>query len=626
MCHSPQEPVSVSGALVMLGHALTVLAAADAGSLPVVVQAQALRMLEQAQARHTVARANILAAFTAQDGYVGDGQGNARTWLRWQTRVTKSAAAATTAWVRRLGAHPVIGQALAAGEISASWARELCQWTDRLPEDKRDDGDTILIAAARGCADLADLAGPAEDMYQRSYQDSPGDGFDDRGLWLGVTLGGAGRLTGDLSAGCAAALSAVLDSLAKKAGPEDDRSAAQRRHDGLEEACRRLIAAGLLPARAGQPTQAQVHITLAQLRDMPGASQAEAAWRTAAASQHGWLTGPDADAAACDATIAPIVTGHVDPAALDTLVEMFLNGQGLAGARGTQPCACGACPARTPLPAGTLARLRGSLLAMAADVLSGPGRARLLAAALTAHRRPCRDPQPAPRRPTSPRRRAGRTGHPRPLAPRGHHPPPPLRVSRLRPPRQRLPGPPSDPPRLGRANRPSQPCALVRLSSPDSHPPLGLDPDPAPQRHHDRHQPQRPHPPQPRTTRERRLSAAGSRAGVDPFRGYQDRGAAFFRHDPVVGVPVVVCAPGGSEDLPQQNADAFSVQPEQSVVRARQISRAFHRRPIPAGPDHHGHTRTRPQVRELVALASGHESGDRQPGDRVVEHSPVHHG
>ena len=30
-----------------------------------------------------------LAAFTAQDGYEDDGQGSARTWLRWQTRVTK---------------------------------------------------------------------------------------------------------------------------------------------------------------------------------------------------------------------------------------------------------------------------------------------------------------------------------------------------------------------------------------------------------------------------------------------------------------------------------------------------------------------------------------------------------
>ena len=192
-----------------------------------------------------------------------------RAWLRWQTRVTKGAAAAATAWARRLAAHPVIGQALAAGEISASWARELCCWSDRLPAGKRDDGDEILVAAARGGADLADLAGLAEEMYQRSRQDSPdgdtGGGFADRGVWLGVTLGGAGRLDGDLTAGCAAALTAVLESLGKKAGPEDDRSAAQRRHDALEEACRRLIAAGMLPGRASQPAQAQVHITLSQL-------------------------------------------------------------------------------------------------------------------------------------------------------------------------------------------------------------------------------------------------------------------------------------------------------------------------------------------------------------------------
>jgi Domain of unknown function (DUF222) len=55
-------------------------------------------------------------------------------------------------------------------------------------------------------------------------------------LWLGVTLGGAFRLAGDHTPGCAAALSAVLESLAKKARPEDDRSACQRRHDALEGA------------------------------------------------------------------------------------------------------------------------------------------------------------------------------------------------------------------------------------------------------------------------------------------------------------------------------------------------------------------------------------------------------
>jgi Domain of unknown function (DUF222)/HNH endonuclease len=374
-------PVNVTGALAMLDRALAVLAAADAGSLPVSVQAQALRVLERAEARHTAARAQMLAAFAAQDGYEDDGQGSARVWLRWQTRVTKGAAAAAVGWARRLAAHPVIARALADGQISASWAREICGWSERLPDDRREDADQILAAAAAGGAELADLAGLAEQMYERSQtgpDGGPDDGFDDRRLWLDLTLAGAGRLNGDLTPGCAAAVSAVLEALGKKAGPEDIRTAVQRRHDALEEACRRLIAAGMVPGRAGQPTQAQVHITLSQLRNLPGASEAEAAWRAAAATTgHGWLSGPDADAAGCDATLAPVVTGHVDGAALDRLVEVFLASHGLTGGYEGRPCGCQCggctCPGRTPLPAETLARLRGSLLAMAADVLSGPG-------------------------------------------------------------------------------------------------------------------------------------------------------------------------------------------------------------------------------------------------------------
>ncbi|HKS51112.1 MAG TPA: HNH endonuclease signature motif containing protein, partial [Pseudonocardiaceae bacterium] len=80
--------------------------------------------------------------------------------------------------------------------------------------------------------------------------------------------------------------------------------------------------------------------------------------------------------AACDATLAPVVTGHVDAAALDRMVQVFLTGHGIAGSGG-RPCGCHCggctCPARAPLPAETVARLRGSLLAMAADTLSGPG-------------------------------------------------------------------------------------------------------------------------------------------------------------------------------------------------------------------------------------------------------------
>src|SRR5215468_4301232 len=96
--------------------------------------AEALRALERAGAKHTAARSRVLAAFAGQAAYEDDGQGSARAWLKWQTQVTTGAAAGAVGWARRLAAHPVIAGALAAGELSRSWARQLCEWTDRLPE------------------------------------------------------------------------------------------------------------------------------------------------------------------------------------------------------------------------------------------------------------------------------------------------------------------------------------------------------------------------------------------------------------------------------------------------------------------------------------------------------------
>jgi hypothetical protein len=418
MCDGLGEPSTVTEALGMLDRALDRLIAADAASLPTSVQGDVLRRLERAGAKHTAARSRVLAAFAGQAAYEDDGQGSPRAWLKWQTQVTTGAAAGAVGWVRRLDAHPVIAAALAAGDLSESWARQVCAWTGRLPVGTHDDADEILAAAARSGVDLAGLGGLAREMYERAHRDRDSndapDGFGERAVWLGTTLGGAGRLTGDLTAGCSAALSAVLEALGKRAGPEDIRSAAQRRHDALEEACRRLVASGMLPGRAGQPTQIQVHMSLSQLRDLPGASAAEAAWAAARAAQPGWLTRPDADAAACDASVVPIVIGHIDAIGLDHLAEVYLaatslwsataatssdvdgadGGASPAGGAGNQSGTGGERPGAQrqagstagpaaatdrgrlearPLSADTQQRLRRALLTLAADALSGPG-------------------------------------------------------------------------------------------------------------------------------------------------------------------------------------------------------------------------------------------------------------
>ena len=132
----------------------------------------------------------------------------------------------------------------------------------------------------------------------------------------------------------------MLDALSAPAGAEDTRSQAQRFHDGLAEAMRRLVTAGLLPERAGQPVKAWVHISLADLMVLEGSSalleewtarvRAQWAGHRAQASAGGsdggaWLDGDAATAVACDAAMSPVVTGEVNPAALQDLVRLCVQ-------------------------------------------------------------------------------------------------------------------------------------------------------------------------------------------------------------------------------------------------------------------------------------------------------------
>ena len=61
--------------------------------------------------------------------------------------------------------------------ISESVARTICLWTDKLPLECQEDADAILLGAAAGGADVADLAGLAGEIYGRSL---PKDKDNDR--------------------------------------------------------------------------------------------------------------------------------------------------------------------------------------------------------------------------------------------------------------------------------------------------------------------------------------------------------------------------------------------------------------------------------------------------------------
>src|SRR5690349_8497923 len=122
---------SVSEALDMARAGLAFVAAADAAELSSEEQADVLRGLERANSVATAARTSVLGAFTAGRGYAADADYSARAWLMHQTGITRGASVSHTAWVKRAARHPQFYAAIAAEEMSESYARTLATWTDK---------------------------------------------------------------------------------------------------------------------------------------------------------------------------------------------------------------------------------------------------------------------------------------------------------------------------------------------------------------------------------------------------------------------------------------------------------------------------------------------------------------
>src|SRR5204863_5519572 len=122
--HAPRKEVtlmgtapafgSVSEALEMARAGLAFVATADATELTAEEQAESLRSLERASSAAAAARTSILGAFTAGKGYAADADYSARSWLMHQTGITRGAAVAHTAWVKRAARHPELFAAMAA--------------------------------------------------------------------------------------------------------------------------------------------------------------------------------------------------------------------------------------------------------------------------------------------------------------------------------------------------------------------------------------------------------------------------------------------------------------------------------------------------------------------------------
>jgi hypothetical protein len=396
---SVMVPRTAGEALGMLESALGFLASEDAADMPGGALADRLRALERGDAIAAAARGRYLAAFDAKDGHLGDGQRTTRAWLVHSTRVTRGQAAEHRAVEALAREHRPLLSGLAEGHvITKSVALQLARWTAAIPAEFREQAEEIVIAAARAGADLRSLAQICAEIRYRTAPPDPDDHDGtrlDRGLCLDTTLDGVGLIRGDLTAECAAMVQAVLDALSAPDGSDDLRTRPERYHDALAEAMRRLLASDLLPKRAGQPAKALAHISFLDLCQLDADSALQDKWieeyrarwaaaRAGASVSTGdggaWLEGDAARAFACDAMLIPVVTGDIDPSAVEDLIAACVQYHRIRAQAAAQDRVGGAGTADGPGPAAgadraaaVLAMLEHQILAHVIQVVSGPG-------------------------------------------------------------------------------------------------------------------------------------------------------------------------------------------------------------------------------------------------------------
>jgi hypothetical protein len=328
----------VAKSLAVIEAEFARLARADAMALTSGERFEVLRALETVDAVRAAVRGRMAAAFDAADGPEELGFRTLTDVVRAELKVTKGKARSYGSWAKRCRAHQQFTTAMAAGLVSESWAELITGWTGMLKDpDLIAAADDILLKGVLSGLDEADLRGLFEEIRALTAPaDEDGPEPPHRSLDLSTTLDGSGVLRGNLTPEAAALLQAGLDAYAKhKAGTDDLRTYAERCHDAFVQLLKLALRSGEVPQSNGQDTTAIVHLPLHELRQMDDASALEqgwgrrmhAAWLAELTAGHGkgsetWLYGDDARAIACDAMLAPMVTGHLQPGVFLQIIEV----------------------------------------------------------------------------------------------------------------------------------------------------------------------------------------------------------------------------------------------------------------------------------------------------------------
>ena len=303
----PARPEGLPPRLAALAAVVDDLAADDpdeVGDAPLAAEVVAMRHLADRIEGVWLRRLARVDARGAAGAELGAQAPSTAGWLRATCRMGAATAGQHVRTARALHRGPLAATAaaLAAGEVSPQHAAVLADATSGLPPRKVAEAEPVLVDAARRldpprlhrlAAHLRDLVDPEAAEARAQAR------LDQRGLWLAGTFEGMVAVKGLLDPETGEATMAALAPLARPTGPDDERSAEQRRADALGELARHALQSGHLPQGGGLRPQLTVTADLATLRAQHGVG-----------GTGGWgavLPGETARRLACDAQVTRAV-------------------------------------------------------------------------------------------------------------------------------------------------------------------------------------------------------------------------------------------------------------------------------------------------------------------------------
>jgi hypothetical protein len=261
--------------LERLATEIAELAARDPAGLPDVLACEWVlglrRLVDQLEGcwLRLLAQVDGVGAAGAEQGVVAPSTAG---WLHARTRMASATAHQGVRTTRALhrGPQPLqaTAAALAAGELSYQHAVALADATRELPAVTIAEAEGVLVEAARRLDPprVRRLANHLRDVVDPQGAEERGRRrLERRGLWLSSTVEGMLAIDGLLDAECGETLQAALMPLARPAGPDDERSGAQRRADALGEVARHALQAGTLPQNGGLRPRLTVTVELGSL-------------------------------------------------------------------------------------------------------------------------------------------------------------------------------------------------------------------------------------------------------------------------------------------------------------------------------------------------------------------------